>query len=112
MKISLLPQNKKSKFKNRRCIANGITFDSIHEAKRYVVLFYKQSAGEIFKLEIHKKFNIVVNGEKICTYESDFTYFNKSGARIVEDAKGVKTPVYKLKKKLMLAVHGITITEV
>jgi hypothetical protein len=111
MKISLLPQTK-SKFKNRKCIANGITFPSIHEAKRYIVLFYKQSAGEIFKLQVQVPFKIIVNGEKVCTYKADFVYFNKAGTRIVEDAKGMKTPIYNLKKRLLFVAHGITISEV
>jgi hypothetical protein len=102
----------KSKFRNKKCVVNGITFPSIKEGKRYTVLFYKQAAGEIFKLQLQTPFKILVNGEKICTYKADFTYYNKAGAYIVEDAKGVLTPIYKLKKRLLLITQGISITEV
>jgi hypothetical protein len=34
-----------------------------------------------------------------------------TGRRITEDVKGARTAVYKLKRALMQAVHGITIRE-
>jgi len=69
-------------------------------------------AGEIYILKLQQTFKIVVNGEKICDYRADFTYFDKAGRFIVEDAKGMQTPVYILKKKLLAATTGIAISEV
>lgn len=112
MQIKILPVKSKSKYKNVPCICNGIKFPSLKEAKRYVSLYYRQKAGEIFKLKLQVNFPILVKGVKVCTYKADFVYFNKAGQRIVEDAKGMKTPVYKLKKKLLFQTDGIEIIEV
>ena len=48
---------------------------------------------------------------KVATYVGDFRYIDRNGIA-VEDVKGMRTPVYRLKAKLMLAVHGITVREV
>ena len=45
-------------------------------------------------------------------YIADFRYVDHEGNVVVEDTKGVKTPVYILKRKLMLRVHGIRVREV
>ena len=50
--------------------------------------------------------------EKSCFYYADFVYKDKDGNVVVEDAKGLKTEVYKIKKKLMLYRHHIQIKEV
>ena len=50
--------------------------------------------------------------ERPCTYIADFSYLDMlTCSTIVEDTKGFKTPVYRIKKKLMLWVHGIRIKE-
>lgn len=49
--------------------------------------------------------------ERACSYVADFVYLDKDGNLIVEDTKGVRTDVYRIKRKLMLHVHGIRITE-
>lgn len=49
--------------------------------------------------------------EKAITYVADFCYW-KDGKYIVEDVKGFKTEAYKIKRKLMLYVHGIKIVEI
>lgn len=48
--------------------------------------------------------------ERACTYIADFVY-TENGKLVVEDCKGMKTESYKIKKKLMLYVHGIQIKE-
>ena len=72
-----------------------------------------ERAGTIRNLELQVRFNLVVNDQKICAYVADFQYEreNKDGfwCNIVEDAKGVETPEFKLKKKLMKACLGIEI---
>ena len=83
------------------------------EAERYGQLYLKFERGEIEELDRQIRFNILVNDQKICAYVADYTYYetDESGERqyIVEDAKGVETPEFKLKKKLMLAANGIDI---
>lgn len=49
--------------------------------------------------------------EHACRYIADFVYYNENGELVVEDTKGFKTPEYKIKRKLMLLVHGIRIKE-
>ena len=46
------------------------------------------------------------------TPHADFRYIDHDGKTVVEDTKGVKTPVYILKRKLLLWVHGIRVVEV
>ena len=99
-----------AKYHAVRTTVDGITFASKKEAARFVELRLMERAGEIGQLTLQPVWPLVVNGVKICNYIADFQYRTPVG-RIVEDVKGVKTPVYKLKKKLMLAVYGIEIYE-
>jgi hypothetical protein len=101
----------RSKFNNIRVVIDNITFDSRAEARRYEVLAMLQRTGNIESLKIHVTYPITINGQKICSYEADFVYYCKdSGKVIIEDVKGVETPIFKLKKKLMKAVLGFEIT--
>lgn len=89
---------------------DGIKFASASEARRYRELKLLESAGEITDLELQVKYPCIVNGVKVCDYISDFDY-TEGGKRITEDVKGFKTPAYRLKKKLIFALYGITISE-
>lgn len=101
---------RRSKFGAKKTVVDGIKFDSMAEAARYGALKIIQAAGLISDLKLQVRYDITVNGCKICKYVADFVYF-ENGKQVVEDVKGMKTPVYNLKKKLMLACHGITIKE-
>lgn len=101
-----------SKYKNRRTVVDGIIFDSLRELKRYGELKMLERSGIISRLECHPRFPIVVSGLHICIYEADFQYVAQDGKQIVEDSKGVRTALFIIKSKLMLAVHGIRIVEV
>ena len=72
-----------------------------------------ERAGTIRDLKLQPRFKLHVNGQLICTYVADFEYEKelKDGEwiSVVEDTKGVETPEFKLKKKLMKAVHGVEI---
>lgn len=71
-----------------------------------------QAAGLIRDLETQPKFRLDVGSVHICSYLADFQYFDvPRGAIVVEDVKGMRTEVYKLKAKLMLAIHGIEVEE-
>jgi len=99
----------KSKYGNTR--TEG--YASKAEARRAAELRLLQSAGRISGLEEQVRFEIIPkqDGERKAEYWADFTYW-ENGVYVVEDCKGVRTPVYNLKKKLMLLVHGIRIKEV
>ena len=59
------------------------------------------------------RYPLVVNGVKVGTYVADFYYFDiRKKVAVVEDVKGMPTPVYRLKKKLVKALYGIEISEV
>ena len=100
----------RSKYNAVKTTVDGIKFDSKAEARRYSELKLLLKAKTIADLELQPRYDFVVNGVKIGFYKADFRY--KMGNRlIIEDVKGVKTPVYNLKKKLMKAIHGIDILE-
>ena len=100
-----------SKYNNKKVTHFGHTFDSIKEGQRYLVLRQDEINGEISNLELQPKFTFELCGEKICTYKADFKYTTLQGDEIIEDVKGFKTAVYRLKKKLMKAFHGIEVLE-
>lgn len=98
----------------------GITFDSIAEKNRYVVLRRKESDGEISNLEVHKPFILIDKSRfgRAIKYEADFVYERLDGSTavvVVEDVKSEYTrkfPIYRLKKRLFAERYGIEITEV
>ena len=110
-----------SKYRNRKAVIDGITFDSKKEARRYSELKLLKKAGRIENLELQPSFVLVdgyVNGagKKIrpMTYKADFRYYDvMEKCEVIEDVKGVRTEVYKLKKKLFEERYApLTITEV
>ncbi len=110
-----------SKYRAKKTICNGETFDSRKEAARYRELLLLEKAGKISNLRRQVKFELLPkqtdeNGkciEKACTYKADFVYRdNELNREIVEDVKGMRTDVYKIKRKLMLYMRGIRISEV
>jgi hypothetical protein len=105
--------HKNPKYKNRKTVVDGITFDSQKEAHRWGVLKLMEKAGEIEELDRQVRFALRVNRQEICCYIADFTYRRKINGRglIVEDVKGHRTRDYILKRKLMKAIHGIEVLE-
>lgn len=68
-------------------------------------------AGIVKSWEAQPRFSFELNGVKICTYVADFRVEYKDGTVEIEDVKGYLTDIYKLKKKLMKAFHGIDVKE-
>lgn len=108
----LAPAKKKYGNKPKTVEVNGVrhSHQSTLEADRHVYLSQLQRAGEIENLQSQVTFRLDINGVHICKYIADFTY-NLLGQKdmIVEDTKGFITDVFKLKMRLMKAVHGIDI---
>lgn len=111
---------KSNKYGNRRTWVDGMQFDSQHEAQRYQELAFLQKAGKISDLmrQVHFELIPAIKDDKTgktiqrpIEYVADFTY-RQGDETIVEDAKGVRTDVYKLKKKLMRWQYGVNIQEV
>lgn len=112
----------KGKYGNRKVELHGKTFDSQKECNRFMELDVMRRCNQIANLELQPKFELIpaqweiVNGkrkciERACNYIADFSYI-RFGERIVEDTKGFLTKEYRIKRKLMLHVHGIQIKEV
>lgn len=104
------------KYGNKKTEVDGITFDSQAEARRYKALKLLERAGEIQSLELQPVYELVPSvtlyGRKrtAVRYKADFRYIH-NGQTVVEDVKGMRTPVYNLKRHLMKAVHNIEIKE-
>lgn len=103
-----------NKYGNHRTTVNGITFDSKHEALRYIELLYLQRAGQIRDLQLQVPFELLPKQgkERAVKYIADFVYYDKDGNLVVEDAKGFRTDLFRLKKKMMMYFKGIEIKEV
>ena len=107
-----------SKYRNRRTTVDGVTYDSAKEARRGAELRLLERAGKIQDLCAQVKYTLIPaqkrDGkviERAVTYIADFVY-KENGDTVVEDAKGVRTKEYIIKRKLMLWEHGIQIKEV
>lgn len=96
---------------------DGMWFASAAEGKRYLQLKAMVERNMIDNLRCQVKLPCVVNNKLICTYIADFAYvvIDDRGTAIRsvwEDVKGMVTDVYKIKKKLVQAVHHIEILEI
>lgn len=105
-------KGKPRKYHNEPIEVDGIRFDSIAESTRYRELTHLLNAGEITCLELQVTYPLMVQGVRIASYIADFRYLDIDGDVVVEDVKGVRTAVYKLKKKHLKAQYGIEIVEV
>ena len=103
---------RRGKYNAKRTEIDGYIFASRREANRYSELKLMESAGEIKDLELQPVYPCVVNDDLVCKYIADFRYKIPSGREVVEDAKGVKTPEYRIKNKLVRALYGVVIVEV
>lgn len=110
----LFTANKMTKYGAVTTVVDNITFASKKEANRYFELKVLHRVGEISDLVCHPRFPLVVKGTKVCTYVADFSYRKRNGELVVEDVKSKPTitPNYRIKKKLLQALEGITVQEV
>lgn len=122
-----------SKYHARKVTIDGHTFDSKHEGQRYQALKLLERAGRIQDLQLQVPYELIPalyesSGEvylvgakkgkpkppklveRACVYVADFVYI-EDGKTVVEDAKGVKTPEYRIKRKLMYERYSIRIRE-
>jgi hypothetical protein len=99
-----------SKYNAKRTTVGDQVFDSMKEARRWSALRLLERAGRIRHLERGFDLPFVVAGRTLFKYRPDFLYF-EDDVRIVEDVKGFRTPVYRLKKKIIEAAYNIQIRE-
>ena len=102
----------RSKYHNKKISTASGTFDSQKEYKRWLDLLEMQRAGLITGLARQQRYELIpkINGQRATYYVADFCYI-ENGDLVVEDCKGYRTEVYKLKKKLMKWRYGIDIKE-
>ena len=100
------------KYRNKRTVClSKHPHSSKKEAGRCDLLTAMWQNGEISNLEQQPRFPLNVNGIHICDYIADFKYIDAEGHTIVEDTKGMRTSVYRLKSKLLRATWNIAIYE-
>lgn len=123
------------KYGNRKVtLDDGTKFDSRREYQRWLELQLLERAGRISNLRRQVKFVLIpaqyreherfgAKGKPVrplkklleheCSYVADFVYYDDDlSETVVEDAKGVRTDAYVIKRKLMLERYGIQVREV
>lgn len=106
----------RSKYHAKKTVVDGITFDSKREADRYLVLKSMEEDGAIEELRRQVRYELVpafdVDGRhcRPVYYVADFVYV-EDGKEVVEDVKGMRTDVYRLKSKLFARRYGKVIKE-
>ena len=120
-----------SKYNAKNVLIDGIVFQSKREARRFVQLRRMECEGFISELQRQKKFLLIpaqyaegTTGprggykkgkllEREVAYYADFVYYDEIAKEyVIEDTKGVRTPEYIIKRKLMLWLKGYQIKEV
>lgn len=115
---------RRAKYGNKKTVcAAGHRHDSKKEAGRCDALHLLQRAGKIRELRCQVPYHLTINGVKIGKYVADFAYYEHCleeassenallvSREIIEDVKGFRHPVYKIKKKLMKAIHNVDVRE-
>ena len=95
----------KNKYRNKPMMIGDIRFDSQAEAMHYQRLLADPSVKEILlqpKFLLQEKFTHAKTGAKhqAITYVADFDVTYYGDRREIQDVKGMKTEVFKLKMKL------------
>lgn len=116
------PQGSRLKYKNVKEMVDGRSFDSRKEAARYRQLKLLHLAGEISEPECQPSFRLGTEDKPVlikskgypagrrATYRGDFRYTDlKSHDTVVEDVKGMDTPISRLKRAIVEAQYGVTI---
>ena len=101
---------------------DGYIFDSTGEATRYKQLKDMEEKGEIEELRVHPVYPIVINDKPVkirsdgypngrsVKYKADFDYeYTGTGVKVIEDFKGMDTPMSRLKRALVEAIYGIEV---
>jgi Protein of unknown function (DUF1064) len=98
----------KHKFNAIRSECDGFKFASKKERKRYLELKMLREANEVFFFQMQTPFHLTGGVKYLC----DFQVYWKNGDITFEDVKGMRTPMYILKKKQVEQLYPITITEI
>ena len=109
-------EKKQHKYRAEKVVIDGYTFDSKKEGRRYEQLRQLLEAGEIRGLGLQPRFDLWVptpqGQKKVGFYKADFCYDEMRGGQwcpVTEDVKGLRTPLYRLKRKMVEAYYAIEI---
>jgi hypothetical protein len=102
-------QEQVMKYRNKKVVFQGETFDSQGELARWLELRARQQAGEITDLERQVRLTLqpgFVDGQghrhRSIVYIADFAYIEvQTKTQIFEDFKGFSTKDFKIKAKLL-----------
>jgi hypothetical protein len=110
-RAALAEGKRRNKYSAQSSWIDGIRFASKAEAKYYQTLIYRERLGEVTDVRLQEPFVVLgPKGQVVCTYRADFVFWDASeGRQRVIDVKGMQTPLFKLKKKVVEAFLGITI---
>ena len=112
---------RRNKYGAKKIAYGGEKADSKAEWQRMRELKLMERGGEIENLQTQVRFRLLPSQkdrdgkvlERPVDYIADFVYTDRrTGAQVVEDAKGMRTKDYVIKRKLMLYIHGIRVKEV
>ena len=98
----------KHKFRAIPTELDGIKFASRKEARRYKELRLLEKSGELLFFLRQVPFHLPANVKYVCV----FLCFWQDDTVTIEDVKGIKTPLYVLKKKQVEAIYPVKIMEV
>lgn len=124
-----------SKYKNKKVVIDGMTFDSTKEGRFYLFLKEKEKNGDVSNLRRQVPYELIPEVwedeikhlktkdkivkrcvQRATHYLADFVYTDSvTGEDVVIDVKSDYTrrlSDYRLKKKMMRAFKGISIIEV
>lgn len=96
------------KFGAKKCVVNGIEFDSIMEAKFYIFLLEQKKEKLIKDFDMQVPFVLMDKYKNKFTgkmvreikYLADFVIDETDGSQTAIDVKGIETPEFKIKAKL------------
>jgi hypothetical protein len=98
----------KNKYRAQPVVTEEGRFASKKEYADWCALKLKEKLGHISRLERQVSFDLTVNGQLITRYIADAVFF-EGNKRIVADSKGVLTPEFKIKARLMRAIYNIEV---
>jgi len=113
-------QTKQHKYRARKTTVDGITFHSKAEAEYYLGLKLLKKAGDVIDFSLQPRYEVIASykhpetGKKVqpTYYVADFLVTYADGHTEVVDVKGMRTPEYKIKKKLFESKYGVPIKEI
>ena len=105
-----------NKYRAKKTVVDGITFDSKREALRYGELKLLEKAKVIRDLEVHPKFKLVrypieikYSNGRIAVYTADFSYITNAGDVVIEDVKGVVTSEAKFRIAVFESLYKLPV---